>query len=468
MPAFALAALTLVACGPDQAGPRRPDVVLVLLDTLRSDRLGCYGYDRPTSPRLDRLAAEGTLFVDVTAQATWTLPSMVSILHGRYLTAYRDRMDPEAPALAELFAEAGYRTLALVANKGVTEAGGFARGFEHFDSRAREVQHVEADLWEALAEVDARDPDRAPLLLYVHLMDPHMPYKPFPELDAEIPQVGAPPPMPRPWQAELFDQRGAPATDEDPGWSAHWKLVNGARGRYDQGVRHTDDGLARILDGLEQRGLLDHAVVAVLADHGEVLWERVTPTGAKTAPRSLPPQEFFYREHGAHLTQETVATPLILWGAGVPAGARHEGAVENVDLAPTLLALCGLPVPAGLHGRDLIARVGAGPEADPAYVHVYNHAALSVREVATGWKLVLPIQDHNRYQVEPQLYDLSRDPAEHDNVHAEHPEVVARLSAEIESWRARHPTVDTLEAEIAPELQEALRDLGYTEVDIGR
>jgi hypothetical protein len=88
--------------------------------------------------------------------------------------------------------------------------------------------------------------------------------------------------------------------------------------------------------------------------------------------------------------------------------------------------------------------------------------------VATGWKLVLPIQDHNRYQVEPQLYDLSRDPAEHDNVHAEHPEVVARLSAEIESWRARHPTVDTLEAEIAPELQEALRDLGYTEIDIGR
>ena len=473
-PALATLALTALAlaagpaCGPAPTGgdERPPDVVVFLLDTLRSDRLGCYGFPAPTSPRIDRLAREGALFTDVTAQATWTLPSMVSILHGRYLTAFRDRLDPALPVLAERFQEAGYRTIALVGNKGVTAGGGFDRGFDVFDSRARDMAALERDLGSALAELDGRDPRRPPIFLYLHAMDPHMPYLPRPTLDAELPPVGAPPPMPRPWQSEVFTHRGSTGPEDDPDWSERWAFMNAARGRYDQGVRHTDDGLGRILDGLEARGLLERAVVAVLSDHGEVLWERVSPADPSKVDRE-PPDRFFYREHGAHLTQETVATPLVLWGAGVPSGLRHEGAVENVDLAPTLLALCGLPVDGGLHGRNLLELAGGeAPARD--YAFSFNHAALAVREVASGLKLIEPLPDPARYALEPQLYHLPSDPEELTNLYADRPADVARLATELARWREAHPTADTLGIPLDAELEQTLRELGYTDVDIGR
>ena len=467
--------LALVACGAPEPPPRSesgapPDLVLVLIDTLRSDRLSCYGYPLPTSPRLDRLAEEGLLFTDVTSQATWTLPSMVTILHGRYLTEYRDSLAPSLATLPELFRDAGYRTIGLIGNKGVSAVGGFDRGFDVFESASMNIAGLESRLWEHLEGIDARAPGRAPLLLYLHPMDPHMPYLPHPELDAEVPPTGAPPAMPRDWQRELFSALGPAGPEPDPDWARRWEHINAARGRYDQGVRHTDDGLARILAELERRGFLEHAVVAVMADHGEVLWERITPLEPEKIAE-LPPDEFFYREHGAHMTQETVGTPLILWGAGVPSGVRYSGAVENIDVLPTLLALCGVEPPAdalaGLHGDNLLEQLDEpGLEAD--FVFTFNHAALAVREVATGLKLVHPTDGHNRYRVEPQLFHLPSDPDERVNVYAERPDDVARLTAAVEDWRERHHTEGTWDQPMDPELRDALRDLGYTDVDIGR
>ena len=225
-------ALALGACGGPEPVPTRaeapPDVVMILVDTLRSDRLSCYGYPLPTSPRIDRLADEGVLFEDVSSQATWTLPSMVSILHGRYLTAYRDSLAPELPTLPELFSEAGYRTVGLVGNKGVSALGGFDRGFDAFDSQSRTMEGLEQALWEQLDAPGLgfawTDAGRPPLFLYLHPMDPHMPYVPHPELDASVPPKGAPPPMPRDWQREVFAARGTAGPQHDPAWSKRWVI----------------------------------------------------------------------------------------------------------------------------------------------------------------------------------------------------------------------------------------------------
>ena len=192
-----LGALLLAGCSAAVEPPSRPDVVLFVVDTLRADRLGCYGYERDTSPTLDALAAGGVVFEDVTAQSPWTLPSMVSLFQGRYLTNYRDSLQDDVVSLPETFQRAGYRTIGVVANCLVDEGQGFARGFDSFRivdcwedeerkiKSRRDVQLMRELLREPAREALAAGPDgaRAPVFVYVHAFDPHDPYLPHDELN---------------------------------------------------------------------------------------------------------------------------------------------------------------------------------------------------------------------------------------------------------------------------------------------
>ncbi len=473
--------LALAACGGSDADPgRRPDVVLIVIDTLRADHLSSYGYPRPTTPALDRLAAEGTRFADTTSQSAWTLPSMVSLFSGRYLSAYRDFPDPKAPALAEVFHGAGYRTVGVVGNVLLRPEAGFGRGFDHYDARpgtqppgddrvrARSIDELAEALAGPLDEALAPGPDggRPPLFLYLHPFDPHAPYAGSPELDAELPPAGAPPVEPPTWQAEALAALGPRPPAGEADWSRELAELRRRRGLYDQDVRLTDDALGRILLDLERRGVLAHAVVAVLSDHGECLYERLGPMQRERL-RGEPPATFFYQDHGAYLYEEAVRTPLILWGAGVPAGRTVQAPVENVDLFPTLLELCGVPARGELHGRSLVPLLaGDAPAGWRATVHSHVLFSTSVREVQSGLKLIVPTEQGQKVGVPIELLRLPDDPRELRPI--EDAAERARLAALLAAWQQRYPTESTFGQKPDEVGIKMLHDLGYTDTHTGR
>ena len=175
----ALAALLLLALAPacpdaEPEGP--PDVYLIVIDTLRADRLSCYGYPRTTSPFLDELAAEGALFLENTSQSSWTKPSMVSLMSGAYVTAYRDVMPDGVPSLAQSFQDAGYHTIGVVGNVLLSSKLGFDRGFDHYD--AREITDEEREEMRARG---LREPVCRPVALMLEELAPH--------LDAEFDRI---------------------------------------------------------------------------------------------------------------------------------------------------------------------------------------------------------------------------------------------------------------------------------------
>ncbi|MHC5209188.1 MAG: sulfatase [Planctomycetota bacterium] len=330
------AAALLVSCGAsEQPGP---NVLLISIDTLRADHLGCYGYERPTSPRLDELARAGVVYGQVVSPSNWTLPSHASLLTGRMPARHAllddgVRLDAGVPTLAEGMRAAGYHTLGVVAHVYVSRAFGLERGFDVFDDgliAGGTTNPVAAQVVDrVLAHVDEAPP--GPLFLFVHLFDPHWSYTP-----------------PAPWDTAFTDPDYAGPMDgsyarmigvEDPGAPIHRADLDQLVALYDGEIASTDAQIGRLLDGLVERGLLEDAVVVVTGDHGEEFKDH----GALG--------------HGKTLFEEQLRVPLILAGhPGLPPGTRREDPVSTVDIAPTLLALAGAERRADLFGRDLADR----------------------------------------------------------------------------------------------------------------
>lgn len=463
---------------------------MIVVDTLRSDRMSCYGYPRPTTPVIDSLAQGGVLFEDNTAQWPWTLPSTVTLFQGRYLTNYHTRLDEELPSIVELFKDAGYTTIGVLANCAVNEGRGFARGFDHFDvndcwtpgSDAAETdpdvhtlrQRMLGPVTEALAAGPAGE--RPPLFLYLHAFDPHGPYKAHEELDAVLPPDQAPPVVPADfWEAALGERGPAPPLNRANGWSGELKALAIERGRYDQEVRHFDAGLGLILKDLKRLGINRDTVYALVSDHGEGLWDHLTNDSAAVLAEKRPKQ-FFYAGHGGAGYQNVMATPFILWGHGLPAGRRVPDPVENVDLVPTLLELADIPLPEGLDGRSLLALLeGAGGEPWREFTYCFGAHTMSIRHVPSGYKLILPHGKRSEMMGKPiELFDLVRDPWERTNLAEQEPERVAWLVREVNSWLEANPTESTMEgsleeqnAESRKKLIDSLNALGYTELETG-
>jgi len=466
----------LAACG---GAPDRPDVVLIVVDTLRADRLSTYGYPRPTAPFLDRLATEGALFLDATAQSSWTLPSMVSMFTGRYLTDYRDFIGPEAPTLPESFARAGYRTVGAAANILLTKDAGFGRGFDHFDPRpraqrkadggyaSRTIETLLRDVQPALGAAFERDADgkRPPVFFYLHPFDPHDPYDDYPALHGVLPPEEILAVAPLVWQRDRFGLQGKAAPPTDPDWFTEWRYLDANRAYYDLGIRFTDDALGRAFEEWRTAGWLDDAVVVFASDHGEGLWEHVDLKRAEELANA-PPRDFFYQKHGAHLYQEAVHTPLVMWGKGVQPGARIADPVENVDIFPTLLELASLAVPGPLHGQSLVPAMSgrkAKHNAGRTAVHSFVLHGTALREMSTNLKLIEPTQlTRDRFGRGDELYDLDDDPFERVDIASQQPADVARLRTALGTWRAEFPTASTFGRSADPNRSRMLKDLGYT------
>ncbi len=413
-----LAAFALLGCQadpePEQARAPSPDLVLIVVDTLRADRLSAYGYERPTSPSLDRLAAEGALFEDVTSQSSWTLPSMASMLTGRRVFVNAKRMPADVPAVAEHLQAAGYETVALLGNPALSTPGtGYGRGFDHVLDRDT-TGHGNWDAKDLGAALDQwlleHPPGDAPRFYYLHFLDPHWPYEP--ERTESLPgDVRVQDHVLESWVDEArTNDVVRESFDKERRAIIDWLDA------YDHEILNVDREIDRLLGRLArpERGRL----MVLASDHGEGLWDHKHHT--LLVERDQPPEQrtlsnVFFRDHSYHMFQELIFTPLIVHGPGFEGGHRIQRAVENVDIAPTLLRAAGLDIPADLDGQAL-QDVVAGTAPDKPYVFSHSQEATVVRRTRDDLKLIFGTPTGDFYGLPLMLFQLGSDPHEVKNL----------------------------------------------------
>ena len=444
-----LALLGLPGCDRGAAPPPgAPSVILVSIDTLRADRLGAYGYERPTTPALDQLAAGGVLFERAVAPAPWTMPSHASLLTGllpaRHGMLDVDRRLPDTtPTLAETIARAGFRTAAFVNSPYLVPKSGLVRGFEHYryfdiadPDSGRQVLSAEPAIAEICAWLDAHGNE--PFFLFFHTFDVHSDYQPGPRYREQFV---------RPYQGS-FDGRSITLNRVRSGEIVPTAAdVAHVSDLYDGAIRQLDDRLSKLFDHLRETGLAPHTYVMVTSDHGEEFFEHGSVL------------------HGRTLFEEVLHVPLLVRGPGVPAGLRIPALVALVDVPLTILGLLGIPAETPGDGIDLRPLWQNGGTAAPVRAEAFAEAA--------PWKLWRGAQGHligvrtERFKLirdlrsnRTLLYDLVTDPDETHNLSVERPEQVAALAQQLERYLApvrREAPIGDLSAEEI----ERLRALGY-------
>ena len=432
--ALALAAAACTSTPP--APPKR--VVLVSIDTLQPEHLGCYGYDRPTSPHLDAVAKAGVLFERATSTAPWTLPGHASMLTGLYpsRSGLRDHdvTLPEGVAtLASTLAAAGFATAAVVNSHNLTPTFGLNRGFAQYEYVREEVGRREptrAIVDQAIAWLQEHRDER--FFLFVHSYDVHSDYKSLPQYEQQFV---------RPYDG--------PAD----GTTAQMSAVRTGHGTfdaadvrhlidlYDAGIRQFDDELARLLAALGDR---DDTLLVVTSDHGEEFLEH----GGLL--------------HGRTQYEEVVRVPLIVRGPGVPAGLRVGTTVSLIDVMPTILAAVGVPAPAGLDGVDLapIWRGNAAAIGERFLFHEADHNNAEP-DVTRAVRHDDDKLHFNRLTGKVTLFDLRNDPGEHRDLAAERGDLTSALRAQLDAFGMRHGAEGGGAVTLTPEQLERLKSLGY-------
>jgi len=401
------------------------NLLLISLDTTRADHLGCYGWRRNTSPHLDRLAAEGTLFERCFSPHIPTHPAHTTMLtgcdvmrHGIVANSPTAELAPGVRTLAERLKERGYWT-------GAADNLGrwFSRGFDVYEgySWAKDPQggwrKGEAVTRAALKLLDQAAAQTQPFFLFLHYWDPHTPYLP-----------------PAPFHRMFYggDERDRANRSMEPvlnfppfmhyfrGWMGDVTDIEFPKAQYDASIAYMDLCLHHVFQRLEEAGLAESTLVAVTADHGEELDEHA----------------MWFDHHGLYDTN--VHVPLILRLPGtVPAGLRLPGQVRLTDLAPSLLELAGVPVDAEMQGRSFVPMLSGGmPGGTADTLFLTECTWMRKRAVRTSeWKLIVA-RDHPDIHGRPpvELYHLPSDPGEQRNVVEQRPEVAAALRVELEAW----------------------------------
>jgi arylsulfatase A-like enzyme len=406
--------------------PERPNVILISLDTLRADRLGCYGAERPTSPALDRLAAEGTLFETAITAAPWTLPSHLTMLTGAYPCVHQlvtraivRRPTAGLPSLAQRLREAGYVSAAFTED-GYLLPGVFQPGFDVFSYAAASPDGIAQRVREA-GEWLERTGD-TPFFLFLHTYQVHAPYQ-----------------APAPW-ARMF--RSAGTNGDAAGLDD-----------YDAALRYADATLASLRAIVERLGLAERTITIVTSDHGEGFGEHGI------------------RLHGNSLYEEVLQVPFIWHAPGrIATGRRVAGVVSLADLAPTVLDLLALPPAQIVQGRSLapLMRPDGGADDAGAERLVYSENLQSDDTLVVrgpGWKAAFDARGRLR-----RIHALRDDPEERDAASGDAFRAAAAaaragFTAECERLRALlpRPAAPVAPEPPDPEQERRLRALGYVE-----
>lgn len=463
IPAILLVIASFIGCTDSPAEP--PNIVLVVIDTLRADHCSAYGYFRKTTPRLEQLAAHGTLYSNAWSQAPWTTPSMVSLFTGRYVVADYRTIPPDAQTLPERLQAGGYRTGAVVANPVLCENTGFERGFEHFtvaDKIRNKTQRMEttlpADKFTPLAVELITEKLEPPFFAWLHLFDPHFPHS-APARFSSVHQ-GTPP------LATLEDYRSRqPAHAEKIIDQQAYNNIENTLRRYDMEVAFADEALGKIMVSLREKGLLENTVIIVTSDHGEGLYEHACYP--EMAEDKL--EHGLYVSHYSHVYEEALHVPLVLQGPGIAANQRIDGLVENLDLYPTMLHLAGLEADPGTHGMNLLA--GDWKAKRAIYAFGPRDHAMRARN---GYKLIHPVsvdktsdriikprlltRKHTR---DPQLYNLDSDLDERNDLGEQRPAEREAMQKTLFHWQEKHKDALSDTPPTTEKMLERLRALGY-------
>src|SRR5437588_1116228 len=398
----------------------RPNVILITLDTTRTDRMGFLGSDRGLTPNLDSLAAGGSIFSRAYSQVPLTPPSHAAILTGTYpqfnhLRYMGEPLTKDLPYLPEILHRRGYHTAAFVGSmmldpKNVT-AIGFDRGFDTYgagfhrrgpnEDRYHSVERRASDVMgHALAWLNKRPP--GPVFMWVHCYDPHGPYDP-----------------PEPYKSRFAEP-------------------------YHGEIAYTDAAIGKLIAGLKARGLYENSIVAVMSDHGEAFGEHGE------------------RHHGIFLYDETIHVPLLI---KLPVersrGTRVDARVRLVDVAPTILRVLNMPIPAAMQGKSLMSLIMKPSEDEasdrPAYAEsVYGHRAFgwsTLRSWRTGKYLYVDAPKR-------ELYDQSADRHAEHNLASNATAGTDTLSAQLDEFRRTTSPRRGTETNLIPQHAEGLRLLG--------
>jgi arylsulfatase A-like enzyme len=419
----------------------RPNVVIIAIDSLRASHLGCYGYDKPTSPNIDALAKESVVFDRAFAPGIPTMPSFTTMLSGLHpyrhgITAHSSgqRLSECIVPLPQVARQGGYVTIGIdnLAVQGNGRGSWFSRGFDFYSGYLYKPFSNQSEQIADRALRFITDYKDKPFLLFVHLWDPHTPYgppKPFDTLHyhPDKPDTSAPSMdeikaiSPEYYEAFLGEMNLKVADDYD-------YVV----AQYDGEISYVDTQVGRILDHLKTSGLWDNTIVVLMSDHGECFGEG----------------DVYFDHHGLYDAVLRVALMCHMPG-GITTG-RSSAIVSTEDILPTLMDLCGWegPTEYALTGRSFGAALCANETflgRDRIFgVESSRQASLCLR--TEKWKYILPITEDARgnplvdiygqpRDPSPLLFDLENDPGEKHDVSAQFPDVLTALSQDLADWR---------------------------------
>lgn len=403
-------ACLVVSCGFEE---QKLNVMIIGVDTLRRDHLGCYGYERPTSPNIDALAGRSVLFEDAVSQSPWTLPSFATMLTSLYPTqhgagdlhshgagSYGTRMGTSFPPLPMMLLKKGYSTGAVINAPALAPELGVDRGFEFYSTTRRwNRRRADRTTMDALRWIDENSEN--PFFMFVHYFDPHLDYEPpapydtifDPDYTGSIGSVFA--------REDYFKMQNILHSEGDPHAQAEWKHI---RALYDGEILFTDKAVGDLLEGLEERGLAKNTLVVFLSDHGE---------------------EFFDHkgfEHGHTHYDELIKVPLMFSLPGrLPENTRIERQVRILDVVPTILDVLGIRPWTHLEGASLMPLISGEGEPSTGGASLlpaqfaYSESMLYGTEkkciTAFPWKFI-----YDTITEERMLFNLAQDPGEHDNM----------------------------------------------------
>jgi arylsulfatase A-like enzyme len=454
---LALFPLVALAGGCNQG--RAPNILLVVIDTLRADRLGAYGSTSGLTPFLDDLSRRSTVFRNAYAPTSWTCPSVASLLTSRYpsqhhVVSFASPVAAEEVTLAEALQPLRYIGGGFSANFRLLDSLGYGQGFQHWETDTQYEGKMPADELHrrAFAWLDGAwsAASGQPALLYLQYMEPHAPYDP-----------------PEPYRSNMAPQ--VPATAElavmnQKLLTMDWLGIK--RGDvallaslYDGEVATVDAALRQLFGELERRGLLDDAIVVVTADHGEEF------------------REHGGLGHGRTLYDETVRVPLLVIAPGYAGGRTVEQNVSLLDIAPTLLDLLGLPEEPRFEGHSLVPLLA--PESWRARLRAWWRTPRAPADVLLQLESTespLDLREHKAGILrrslkllvatggQPEAYDLEHDPQEKHANPAEVEQDASALARALDADRLALDARSGVAAKAVPldeSTREKLRALGY-------
>jgi choline-sulfatase len=461
---------------------QRPNVLIYLIDTLRADHSSLYGYSRDTTPSLARIGRQSAVFDDCQVQATWTKPSVASLMTSLYSFTHGIRRDDDtipsgSATLAEQLRAAGYVTASFVSNPLAGRLSGLQRGFDYlseWQAVARQIHEPEDRATDSAALNRVVFPwleqhRNEPFFLYAHATDPHAPYRAPRGFEEKFAN---------PAETAQFDRDFTKlkqmALSRGGGFAVSRALcrkggidpdhfIRRALDRYDAKILHNDYSFEQLRAKLHELGILENTLIIVVSDHGEEFWEHG------------------WTGHGQSLYQELTRGVLLIWNPKlIPTARRIPAPVQLIDVMPTVLDLLGLPIPDVVEGQSLLALLQGrpfqrhGPVVSSRFAHPYSqHDELAPENHIDSFALL----DANRKLIyrekageagmnRVELFDRRTDRGDTDNIASREPRQVDQMMTELGKWIGSQKRIGSAlgrggKAVVDRQTLDRLRSLGY-------